>query len=648
MARRSGKKGARTRAIIDELFSHPPINQAELERRLGAIDPQAARALLVGRLEQGEVGEQDASLFAAIFHHLGVEEAYDNLLGIARDRTKTSHVRSRAMGVLAEEEPGELDTLMECLPPEDVTPLAELSLREMLATIQADPEQADSVTYVLESAPADAHLFMLEQIEHCRKQAGTSAVAAYSQVLEEDRFAHLRPQILGAIVEEGGIQGIELLERLRDLTACKVAHRDFQGALLRLRTHSIDPNASHDVPRGEAHLGSCDGQGAFILLGCFSNPDGSMTLADLCIRCAADVRDGFVIPRGTPEDALELLEEIQTGLGTAFVKIPLPQAAALVNAAVERTQAAEVSIPEDARPAVALFQRAHDAAISAPTPRVPSEPPRRVTLKRVRQLFEMQEYNLSWFFDLGDLDGVGVTLPSNKQVKVEWFRRVAAKLATAQIRRRVVAMARHMELWHGWREEHQLAGLCAALARATEDDFTSSPLVRVMLEQSLDPPDDCSLGDGGSYGDAVLRQHLKALFFQDVDVPRGKDLARLDLTEAALVSLDSIFDSLPGESRPREDERYATAYALGKTFVDFMVSGQQEPIEQLARGMTSALRKSSRLSWEQRHHVVLMILPLLGSYLEEVCAICPVGCLEKPRSRVEDVFFSPGHPVEAE
>ena len=150
----------------------------------------------------------------------------------------------------------------------------------------------------------------------------------------------------------------------------------------------------------------------------------------------------------------------------------------------------------------------------------------------------------------------------------------------------------------------------------------------------------------GSYGDAVLRQHLKALFFQKVSVPRGRDLARLDLTEAALVSLDAIFDSLPGESRPREDERYSTAFALGKTFADFMLSGQDKPVEYLARRMTSAIRKSSRLDWDQRHQVVAMILPLLGSFLEEVCGQCPVSCLERPKSKVEDIFFSPTHPME--
>ena len=645
MVRRSGKRGDKTRSILEELFSHPPVNQAELERRLARVDSPTARSALVEMLGSGGVDEQDASLFGAVFHFLGVDGVYDDLLAIAQDQEQSSHVRSRAMGVLAEEEPDDLDSLMACLPPEDVTPLAELSLREMLATIQADPDQADSVTYVLESTPLDAHPFMAEQIEYCRKQAGTSAVATYRQVLESKDFPHLRPLFLRAIVEEGGTLGIELLEGLRDDAQDKAAHRDYQGAILRLRTHSIDPDASHEVPEGEAHLGSCDGQGAFILLGCFRNPDGSVTLADLCIRCAADVRDGFVIPRGSAEDAEELLQEIQDGLGTAFVDLPLHRAAAMVTAAVERTEGHGLSIPEDARPAVALFRRALDpsrAADEVP----PVEPPGHLTFKKVRALFEMEEYNLSWFFDMGDLDGVGVTLPTNKRVKVEWYRDVARKLATPLITTRVVAMARHMELWHRWRGEAELAGLCGALADVTEDDFSSSPLVRVMLEQSLSPPDECLLSDMGSYGDAVLRQHLKALFFQNVEAPTGKDLARLDLTEAALVSLDSIFDSLPGECRPREEERYATAFALGKTFADFMMSAKRNPIEQLARRMTGALRTSSRLSWEQRQQVVLMVLPLLGSYLDEVCAICPVGCLEDPQAKVDDEFFSPCHPVE--
>ena len=637
--------------MIEQIFAHPPVSQAELERRLGAVDARRARTLLVARLRGGQVADSDASLFASVFQHLGVGEAYDELLDLARDSSRDSHVRAKAIGILAEDGPGELDSLMESLPPEEVTPLAEISLREMLASIQADPDQADTVAYVLDSSPPDSHSFLLEQIERCRKQAGTPAAAAYSHVLADERFGHMRDCFIKAVVQEGGAQGLALLERLRDAAVDPKVHRACQGAVLRLRTRAIDPGTAREQPEGEAYVGSCDGQGAYILIGSFTNPDGSRTLADLCIRCAADVRDGFVIPRGTAADEQELLEEIRSGLGISFVAIPLRDAAQMVSQAVARTTAADLTVPDDALPAVAMFERALDlhpprAAAADPGQLATPSSTRRVTIKRVRQLFEAAEYHLSWFFDLGDLDAVGVELPGRSRAKAAWYRDAASRLATDAIQRRVLAMVRHMQRWHGWRGEAAEVELCGALAAATERDFTTSPLVRVMLEHSLDAGEEPGMDGMGSYGDAVLRQHLKALFFQKVSVPRGRDLARLDLTEAALVSLDAIFDSLPGESRPREDERYSTAFALGKTFADFMLSGQDKPVEYLARRMTSAIRKSSRLDWDQRHQVVAMILPLLGSFLEEVCGQCPVSCLERPKSKVEDIFFSPTHPME--
>jgi hypothetical protein len=638
----------KTRSAIAMLFAHPPVNQAELELRLSAVDPTGARRMLLRRLREGEISEQEGPLFAAIFDHLGVEEAREPLIRIAGDRAYDALVRAHAMAVIAEESPEEMGALMEHLDPEDLEPLAERSLIELLATIQADPDQADAVVYVLESAPGEMREYMLGHVESCRQKAGTSAAAAYARVLEDANFADLWPQVLEWVVQEGGVEGTTLLERLRDHAASESNHRAFQKSVLRIRTRAIDPQRQLSPPEGTAFVGSCDGQGAYIVLGCFQNPDGSNTVVDLCIRCAADIRDGFVLPRASADELQEIQGEVRRELAIEFVQVPIGEASEMVAAALERTREAGLDVPESARPAVAKFDAPARLAEGGPGPACPPPPSGRLTFKRVREVLQRPEYQDSWFFDMGDLDGAGVSLPTSRsRVNAEWYRRAAARLESDALRRRLVGMARHMCRWHTWRGELELAAVCAGLAAATERDFRSSPLVRVMLEQSLKPVD---LGDQEEseicFGDTVLRQHLKALFFQNVNVPKGKDLARLDLTEAALVSLDSIFDSLPGESRPREEERYSSAFTIGKMFADHLLAGADRPMEQLASRMTAALRKTSRLSSAERQRVVLMILPALGGYVEQVCASCTVGCFDRPRSRMADVFFSPGHPVD--
>jgi len=637
----------KTRTIIEEIFSHPPVNQAELELRISAVEVDVARSVLIKRLCDGGISEQDGPLFAAVFDHLGVGQERAALIDIAQDRSCDSHVRAHAMSVLAEEEPEDMENLMDQLDPDDVEPLAELSLIELLATIQADPEQADAVVYVLESTPLEMQEYMLDQIEDCRIKAGTEAVAAYVEVLKNRDFGHLRSRILKAIMAEGGAQGIALLEQLRDQARDPVEHRQLQRALLSIRTRAIDPQNTFERPQGFSYLGTCDGQGAYFLIGCFKNPDNSLTIADLCIRCAADIRDGFVLPRSSDEDVEQIVGEIRKELGTGFVRISMDEAAMIVRDAVDRTRRCGLTVPENAQPAVAKFEAARNPQYEEP-PACEAPAAGRLTLKRVRALLDRREYRDAWFFDVGDLDGAGVDLPRKRgRVAAEWYHRAACKLDSPRVGHRLVEMARFIGRWHRWNNEPAEAVLCDALARSTKKDFSSSPLVRVMLERSLEPMRCADQEmEEKSFGGAFLRQHLKALFFQEVDKPRAKDLALLDLTEAALVSLDSIFDSLPGESRPREDERYSIAYSMGRMFVEFLLSEDEDPFEILADLMMDELEQISRLTMEEREHVVLMVLPALVGYSEQICAECNLDCFSRPGSRVEDIFFSPGHPLE--
>lgn len=651
MRGRSGSKKGKTRSIVEGIFVHPPVSPEELRERLSAVDKPTARRVMLTLLRKGVVGEQDGPLFSAVFEQIGLGKAVDDLVAIAGDKEYASHVRARAMSVLSEGDPSRVSTLMERLSPEEMAPLAELSLIEMLAAIQADPEQADAVLYVLETTPPELRGLMMEQVEQCRCKAGTPAADTYRSLLGDPDYAPYWNDALQAVVEEGGARGIALLEGLRDDSADPGRHRLFQGAVLRARTRQIDPETPGQELQGTAHVGSCDGQGAFIMLSVLDNPDGSTTLADLCIRCAADVRDGFVIPRSSHTEVQELLRDIHAGVGVCFVEVPLTHAALLVQEALQRTAEAGQTVPADAQPAVSLLQRVDERQVAmvaeAETSAEGVRP--RVTIKATRELLGRPEYE-HWFFDGGDLDGAGVQMPAEPPslVKAAWYKAAAKKLARPKIRARLSAMLRHMERWHRWNGDAHEAALCGRLARVTEQDCAASPLLRVMLELSVEMLHDSGQSsEEPSFGDANVRQHLKALFFQGVQTPRGRDLARLDLTEAALAALEQVLEVLPGESRPREDERLALAFALGKAFADYMIDDDDhQPVEALAKRMTRALGKASRLSLKERRRVVDLVLPALGAFTEQICAACPVACLDDPGHKVTDVFFSPTHPIE--
>src|SRR5262249_41581292 len=155
--------------------------------------------------------------------------------------------------------------------------------------------------------------------------------------------------ILQVLIDERDTEGALLLERLRDATEDATARREYQGALLRLSTRNIETET--DVRNGYACLGSCDGQGTFNLLGCLQNPDGTMTIADLCVRAGADIRDGFVLPRQSQADLDSMLASLRDEAGSLVARISLGEAAVIVRAATQRTQTESRSIPADAAPA---------------------------------------------------------------------------------------------------------------------------------------------------------------------------------------------------------------------------------------------------------------------------------------------------------
>jgi hypothetical protein len=628
---------AAARKAIDELFLHPPLNDGDLRRRLDRLNAREARQLLVTRLSQGGVRESEGQLFRAALALIGLGEERERLIEIALDVRRTASQRGHALAVLDEAHPGAVAQLATRLPPDEMLALGDIPMIDLLAQILAEPGEAEQLHELLSEAPETLREVVFDRMEQCRLRVGTPAVLTYGDLLSRHPCSSLRTRALTPIVAEGGESAVALLDRLRLVAETPEEQRELQGALMRVRTAMVDVRTDGG-PEGFGYLGSCDGQGAFILFGCFASIDDTFTRVDLCIRAAGEIRDGSVYPRASRQEIEEAVADFTAHAGTAFVRIPLPSAAAIVRAARVRESEGE-DAPAGAGLAVALTFFHQVPARE----RVSEATAEELVPARLREVLVSPMYE-SWFFDAGDLGAAGPPSSRKNQWK-RWQARAAVAVDKPEIRSRVLSMARHMARWHAYKNDLPTACLFAAAAADCERDFSKSALVEILIEHSREALVD-GPALGGHIGSPPLREHLKLLFFQEVDRPRGRDLGHLDFTEAAYQVLGSALAMIPGERRPGDDRIAALAHTIGSRVADFFMSGRATPIAEVMMPLAEELVRSTDLeAGECKMILSQMILPALGDFAEQVCSHCPVGCLDAPRRDVAEAFFSPRHPA---
>lgn len=655
MPRRPGtpsRSAESTRAIVEDLFRHPPVNRAELEQRLEAASAPEVRRLLVERLTSAQIEGAEGDLLVHVFQILRVGSAAEELLALVADGTHDVKARALAMSVLLHENPDYGAALRNVIPENDLLELAAQPLCHAMAGVESAPEDGEQLAAALEMVPAEIRSSLFEQLERHRKKSGIPAAVAYEEVLRHKSLRALRPAILSAIVSEGGHDAIALVERLHEAESDPTARRELLGALMRLRTRSLD---GHIRPLGEsaAHISSCDGQGAYFVLGDRKNPDGTHTLALLCIRAAGEIRDGYILSGQPPEQVDALLNRFSVDAGTRFVKVSVEAAAPLVFSAVKQMESRGLSPPPDAVPVLRFFDR-------GPHPRSPVGPPGadsvRPTLTALRRLMKRDEYRRSWFVDAGDLNRAGVEPPRGR-IDASFLRAATKRLARGRVLvERVVAMARHMAAFHTLSNDPEAAALCSAAADDTLRAPADSALLRVLLERFLAPPEpedmDRGIDEdeaeplGELLGQPERRQFLKHRFFREVTEPRGRDLAQLDLTEATLVALEQLIDELPGDERPRDESQQEAAFAIAGHFRSFITSQKKHTLpEKVVAACADVLRRECGLRKPDGDYVARGLFMSLIAFVDEVCSTCPVRCLSRPGANLAATFFSSEHPA---
>ncbi|MBW2261105.1 MAG: hypothetical protein JRG91_03950 [Deltaproteobacteria bacterium] len=572
------------REAIERLMQAPIQDLEKLTHVLTRAGTDASRTVLVDLVERGSGIQED---FAAICLPLigpGLER--DRLLALVRDRSICVHRRITAVMALG---PGDPD-LEQYMDEEDYDLIDGRIFDRLFQTILTDPDGLSAISQLLMDQDAPKRPEVLERIERARRVLVLPPSVLYGQCLQEPGLADLHDRLL------------ELVSPERTASAAAPARRD-----------------------ATALVSSCDGTGAYQLLLHVERRDGRHSVASLCVRAGGDVRNGFSMTGVTRERVDELVERTASSSGSRLVPMEPEVASTLVRDAVDVTS----SMPADCAAAVGFFGLFDAGTSPAPTPAAS------VTAEELSSLLEREAYMDAWFFDGGDLADIE---PPPTPASRSWIERAARTMASTPARESVVAMARHMAMWHSLADEPASASMMAAAARMTEDDFATSPLVHVMLAnhhpghgQDIDPR--------WLLGDPVQRRSLRARFLSSVKRPRGRAMAELDMSVASFVLLLQHFASRPSYARPPEQDVEELAHEVGRRVAAYLTKNRGQDEGRIHEVIERALGRTHR---DAAPHLFEGLLTYYYTY----CLRCPVDCFGSPRRGTAEAFNSDVHPLE--
>ncbi|MEZ4405315.1 MAG: SEC-C metal-binding domain-containing protein [Polyangiales bacterium] len=473
---RRAKPTIDTHAVIAGLFVNPPDGPEALRDRLAGVDPALARELLLDELADTDIDVFEAQLAGLALILVGVEPVVDVVVERVLDPSTREAQLIALATTLQGLEPRALEELLKATP--------ELALRVfaaqlimLLTRVQLDPRAARDVTGAVKSIPADDRAEYLRLVEATRARAGVRASDLYRDALGDPSLAtddDARELMLSAVVGDADADGAALLARLRD--GAKGRLRDaFHRALVRLETARAARGPGALAEGVAAFASNPDGQGAVVCFLTTPNPDGTLTLVNLCVRLSEGVRDGYVDPRATAATRDAAIAHFNDEGSIELIPAPPGEVARLVAEAAERSRAQGLAIPEHSRRSVELFARVAPAE-GPPLP--PAHPAPRDFLE---EAFDAPRFE-SWFFDDGDLDRFGADTGDDDAD--------LATLARSPARERLVAMARYMARWSLWRGDEASAARWVAVADDVERDFARSDLARLMLTGSLASDDE--------------------------------------------------------------------------------------------------------------------------------------------------------------
>lgn len=474
---------------LKSIFLDPPSGSAELDRMIDALDPTRLATELTDLVRRGILEIRDYTLFLDVFTRLADHLDGEAMLDVVLDRELDMTARRFAFAAASVLGADRLEARLSHLPLEEKQELSILHFIALMENIQRDLEAGEDLVEVLLSFGEEDRLDVLPILRHARSEAGIPAVMAYDAALREPALAGCHPAMIEAIVEEGGEAATVLLEDLSRSGGGAVDGALVRRAQMRTRTAAIDPSATPREVEGRAYLGACDGQGAFIV---FARVEVGKrkTTANLVIRAAGEIRDGFVVPGQDVRDFDGMLETAGIESGFEFVEIPLAEASRIVRSALDRTRRMGVELTSEMKASVGLIS----STDPAPEPDMEPSPLKGEKLMRSFERLMEDEIFHTWFFDDGDLGFVG-GLPSPFDPERHVMELMAAA-GGSPLKDRLAAMTAYMGDYYRLAGDVEASRLMEAAALEVERDFKSSAAGKLVMGRTLAAALEREIGGG--------------------------------------------------------------------------------------------------------------------------------------------------------
>ncbi|MDX1583347.1 MAG: hypothetical protein R3338_07065 [Thermoanaerobaculia bacterium] len=503
-------------AALDPLFALPLDFQPDIEEALALVEPEAARTYLVDRLRK-DYQRGDCATFQEIFSRLDTEPVEEELIGLFRDGEAHVGARACALELICETDHGKREALLNSLDETDRHAVVDEPLRELIADAIEDSSAALALAYIAEHFPESRQLPLEEHIELLRNRMGATAATVYEPLLCSMKLRKLHESMIRVMVEEAAPDARYALACAAEATSDDEARKDFLSAL-----ESLENRKSTATVDAVGRLGPIDGPGRFEVAILVNNPEGTKTLAFLLID-RDEILDGFV-DFAPPEDLLGSDH-------LPAVEISAAEIASVVAPALEKVAVGELD--PFTRAALRYFSRLPEAEeLSAPKPTAELDE------ELIDRLMGRAEYML-WAFAPEDFHQCEIPEPPENPDQ-QWVSDAMKCLNLPEVRKQVRRDAEYMSRWHLAAGEKTEAEALARVAEEIETSFETHPLIRAMVERSVE----------------IL--HHPDLPEREVDLDDGIDLEQIhdpDVIREALL-LEIIDKQIRGEDPKAAPEVY--------------------------------------------------------------------------------------------
>lgn len=653
---------AKADETIRGILAHPPQQMDQLERRLGGVDPEAGREVLLMLYTMKEMVSRHRDLLLALGSVLELARDPHPLLEMAGDPRHCDATRKVAMMLLMAHNPRSLDISHL---PLDRTLMSELAEDTDILVLRGALEHPDTeveVTGLLEEVPLEHLSEAFDHLEQARRELAAPAWLVYRNALGSQALIPLHDTMIRIIRDETQASGLDVWDDLLSPELPPATRTGVQEAMMRWRTSRINgrkgkPPVLSYAPQVTAWINPCDGVGAYVLLVRVAQQRGGFNIHNVCLRTTGELRDGFVLAHHPAEEFERMLQAFSEATDQTFVRCPLSVAAELVQEArLSPLNQKGSGMGENLRAAAALqwavaVGRADSLDHQLSRLPEPQRPPD-FTDTELEDLFQELETE-TWFLNAADLAGFGIETKPMDQVDHVWLDDQVDRLNTPAVREKLSSMFSHLAWYCQWDGEKERAAEYAGVVDLLADDEDAFPVLLFYLLNSLEAAEANEMARAEpqvlSIGDFSLRAVLRQKGFPRLSHPKGKHLAMLDLAEAAFVAVELVVADFPIDRQPRQDVLPQIALAIGKAHADNLLGGGElfdlPADERRYRRMINAICKDSGLKRDEAQKLWQMVVPHTRSFLEGICGRCPVDCWDRPTGNVEGLFYGAEHPA---